>query len=134
MRFCTLFRILLCSLFLNVAATANAKDTIDVYPRIGSTAPATVKVTTRIEPNAANRQACVGYDGPAQARESCWQLDGDKERRTVEHWFRDLPGGWYVAYVGVWKVGQKTPEVSKMSFCVVSSVSDPDQTGCSTSD
>ncbi len=103
---------------------------VEVYPRIGSTAPATVKLTVRIEPDAANRHACIGYDGPAQGRESCRDLDGDRERRTSEHWFRDLPGGWYVAYVGVWKTGQKDPEVVKTSFCVVSQVSDPDQTGC----
>ena len=119
-----IWRLVLVMLTATWFATPAAKDGVEVYPRFGSSAPATVKVTTRIEPMTVNVRACVGYDGPAQGRESCFELDGDKERRTVEHWFRDLPGGRYVAYLAVFRKGQERPQVWTAPFCIQGSVAE----------
>jgi len=103
-------------------------QSLDVYPRI-SQGPATIRMRATIEPHADNRHFCWGYDGPV-SRESCEALDGDTAARTRTTYWKDLPGGRYVGFVAVWKVGQKSPDLVKTSFCVVSAISDPNQTTC----
>lgn len=95
--------------------------TIEVYPRF-SQAPATIKITVRLDPHSTNRKMCIGYDG-AQERSSCWQLDG-KSRRTTEQWYRDLPGGEYFAWVRVLRADGSSQQ-AQTTFQVLSAVSDP---------
>jgi len=106
----------LASMFL-ASLLGAPRQAIDVYPRVGSTAPATIRVRVTIEPDAANRAFCLGYDGP-QFRESCEDLDGDKAWRSRTVYFRDLPGGRYVAFLGVYRKGDKSPSLVVTPFCI----------------
>ena len=60
-----------------------------------SFAPATVRIRARVEPNAENRLLTIVADGPNFYRSSDVQLDGEEAPKTVELWFRDVPGGDY---------------------------------------
>jgi len=64
-----------------------------------SYAPATIRFTVIIEPNARNRQACLDYDG-GEAGSSCWDIDGTTPRTQ---WFTRHIGsaGEYFAVVRV---------------------------------
>ena len=63
-----------------------------------SFAPATVRVTARIEPSAANRALTIVADGSEFYRSSEFQLDGDQAPKTFEVFFPNLPGGEYEVY------------------------------------
>jgi hypothetical protein len=64
-------------------------------------APATVRIRARIEPDADNRLLTIVADGSNFYRSSDVQLDGDRAPKTIELWFRDVPGGEYELYAVV---------------------------------
>jgi hypothetical protein len=84
-------------LFVCPARAAAPAITLKITPQV-SQAPTTIRFTVTIEPNAANRKACLTYDG-AEAGMSCWQVDGDTHPRT--QWFQRRIGaaGEYFATV-----------------------------------
>lgn len=59
-------------------------------------APATVRVTIRVEPNETNRLVCLEYDGGQWAR-SCWDHVGADAPLSYRRELRNLPAGEYVA-------------------------------------
>lgn len=110
---------LLAALLLLTSQPANPaqpKINIVVYPRY-SQAPASVRLTVRVQPDAANRVVCIGYDGP-QFRSSCWQVEGANAAITTEVVFPDLPEGRYRAQGKVQRAGGGV-EQAEAGFCVL---------------
>ena len=83
--------VLVCS-----ASTTSARETVSirVSPSI-SMAPATVRVTVVVEPNADNRELVVEADSGDFFTSSTVQLDGSKSARMQAFMLKELPAGEY---------------------------------------
>jgi hypothetical protein len=68
--------------------------TLAVTPTVAF-APATVRIRARIEPSADNRLLTIVADGVEFYRSSDVPLEGDQAPKTVELFFKDVPGGEY---------------------------------------
>lgn len=74
-----------------------AKDPVSITTRDHfTTAPATVRLLVRIEPDARNRFWCLEYVGGI-ASLSCYELEGERAAALYQRTLKDLPGGRYVA-------------------------------------
>lgn len=82
------------AMIITTATIADGADPyrLDVSPRFGR-APQDIHVITRIEPDPANRTACVEVDGPMY-QSTCQEIDGSSPR-TRELWLKGFPGGCY---------------------------------------
>ena len=86
-------------LLLLLTLAAVSPVTLSLDRRLGF-APLSITVDVHIPRHIDNRAACVAIGG-AKTENSCWQLEGDQEPRTVftRYWL-GLPAGRYVA--GAW--------------------------------
>ena len=82
-----------------MAATVHPNAAADVVAlRIRGrcwTAPATVRITVVVEPNAANRTLRVEMDGDRLFRASVLTLEGAEDKRLHEIQFAGVPSGQY---------------------------------------
>ena len=85
--------LLLVSLVAFAGQSFNSSLSITASPRIGF-APLSTNVRMTIEPSPDNRAACFSYDGPEQASQSCWEIDGGSGRTTFKA-ISGLPAGSY---------------------------------------
>lgn len=110
-------------LALVLASPVNAEQPIriTVSPRIGA-APLSIQVRLTVEPNRANKGACVIYDGPVY-RSSCWELTGSDDPKTFWLQFRDLPEGSYTVTGAVLRAGG-VREQDSQEICVLGPSSD----------
>jgi hypothetical protein len=85
-----------CGLLVTVVISMDGSEplTIAVSPAF-ALAPATLKVRTRIEPNADNRRLTIVADGAEFYRSSEVQLEGEQAPKTIEMSFSSMPGGDY---------------------------------------
>jgi hypothetical protein len=81
-------------LLLTLPMGATERVALRVTPNVAF-APATVSITTRIEPDRASRAMEVVVDSLDYYRSSFVQLDGEHAPRSNRFEFRDLPGGDY---------------------------------------
>ncbi len=98
-------------------STAPGPEIVAIYPRV-SFEPAVIRVRVRIPPAAANRGACFAIDGP-EYRQSCWELDGEFERRTTFLEYHALPAGEYMAQLVVVLVDGTTQRSAPTGFRVI---------------
>lgn len=68
---------------------------IDVQPRV-QFSPGFFRIKVTIEPDEANRRACLVLDGTGDYHHSCWELDGAAAARTTWHELKGVGAGEYV--------------------------------------
>jgi hypothetical protein len=94
-------------LWLPLVATLLAPITLTVNPPHYAFAPATLRLSVRIQPVESDRRVIVIIDGASFYRSSEWDVEGASAPRTFQPWLVEgLPGGEYAISATVGAVGK----------------------------
>jgi hypothetical protein len=90
------------ALCLNAGVHATAKPAVRVQlgPKM-SFEPASVRITSLVEPDARNRALVVEVDSGEHYSRSEVRLEGENAPRSQTMWLKDLPAGQYTVTVQV---------------------------------
>ena len=111
------------SITLAATAAAGATEPVTVKASpVTSFAPATVVVSTRIDPDADNRAMEVVAESADFFRSSTMPLEGDRAPRAAQFQFRSLPPGDYDIRVTLIGADGRTRAVARTRAQVVETI------------
>jgi hypothetical protein len=94
-------------LWLPLVAALFAPITLTVSPPHYAFAPATLRLSVRIQPVDTDRRVIVILDGPTFYRSSEWEVEGASAPRAFQPWLIEgLPAGEYAISATVGSVGK----------------------------
>jgi hypothetical protein len=94
-------------LWLPVIATLLAPITLKVFPPHYAFAPATLRLSVRIQPVETDRRVIVILDGPTFYRSSEWEIEGADAPKAFQPWLVEgLPAGDYAITASVGSLGK----------------------------